>query len=216
MILLHNDLVRHIQRKSIVFEQAVGEDKDSNVLTDWTKVGPNSLDITIAPWIRRRQQSVPPMYYPWTDAPDTYWADAEFHKFIEVRPHETILAHSNEIVGSTQFVPIFVQRSGLGRIGQGFMAGFGDIGYIAPWTLEFTNHLETKVIIPAGVRVGQIYFLQGAGEGKLYAGSYGKRDWDVSDMLPKLHNDARRTIYGWPVERAAPFDDANKTPRSNA
>jgi dCTP deaminase len=105
------------------------------------------------------------------------------------------LCHTDEVVGGTNgftavcapapwpFVPVGLQ-----------MCWVGDVGYIARWTMEITNHSHATVVLPVGLRVAQILFFEVGPTRRQYAGKYGQQaahgqDWTPLDMLPKLYND---------------------------
>jgi deoxycytidine triphosphate deaminase len=206
MILLHDKIKLFIRKGVIVFHGPDGK-------TDETKIGPNSVDITISPIVRRvkatarKRQPDPVMgplhTWPWRDLTEHYWSTPEEIPDgweIEIQPGETILAVTNEAVGTrSDFVPILIQRSGTGRIGLLFGAGFGDVGYDKRWTLEIFNGSESVIHIPPGAKVGQVYFVRGEGNAK-YTGSYGQTPWTAADMIPKLFNDLKRDRNGLPIQ----------------
>jgi dCTP deaminase len=70
-------------------------------------------------------------------------------------------------------------------------AGVGDVGYIARWTMEITNHSHATIVLPVGMRVAQILFYEVGETLKTYHGKYGQQEqpWSPYDMLPKLYND---------------------------
>jgi len=69
-------------------------------------------------------------------------------------------------------------------------AGVGDVGYIARWTMEITNHSHATIELPVGLRVAQILFYEVGETDKHYSGKYGQSsEWSPYDMLPRLYND---------------------------
>ena len=82
---------------------------------------------------------------------------------IPVRPGDTILAHTIEIVGGRNgFTTSMRARSSIGRSCMSVCkcAGVGDVGYIARWTMEITNHSHATIELPVGLRVAQILFYE--------------------------------------------------------
>lgn len=84
---------------------------------------------------------------------------------IVIPPKSSVLAHSNEFVGSNAGVPITTllrARSSLMRSGISVSssAGWGDIGFTGRWGLLLHNTRERQVFIPFGMRIAQIVFLR--------------------------------------------------------
>lgn len=123
------------------------------------------------------------------------------HPVIILRPHERILAHTQEFIGCRwQGTTSMQARSTTGRNGIVVCmdAGWGDTGYIGRWTMEIKNHNEQFVVIPIGIRIAQIVFhhtgiVQGeyaSMTGKYQLGSGDDLDaikaaWHPSQMKPK-------------------------------
>jgi dCTP deaminase len=119
---------------------------------------------------------------------------------IRIRPGDTILAHTEEVVGGTNgFTTSMRSRSSIGRscLSVCKCAGVGDVGYISKWTMEITNHSHAMAILPVGLRVAQILFYEVGETLREYQGKYGSwRDWSPKDMLPKLYRDYDLTQVG--------------------
>lgn len=129
---------------------------------------------------------------------------------IEIKPLETILAHTLEFVGGLKQITSSMQtRSSHGRsdIGVCKCAGWGDVGYINRWTMEITNFSQHYTIpLVIGRRYAQIIFSEtgvitdkskdyGA-TGKYQQGNNLeeiKKNWVPEMMLPKLYLDRDRT-----------------------
>lgn len=123
---------------------------------------------------------------------------AEDDKIILIGPGESILAHTQEIIGGRKTVTTMMKaRSSIGR---SFLtvcscAGWGDIGYVKHWTMEIRNHHQTHTIpLVVGRRIAQIIFMDThRTETKTSYEKRGKycpsRPWTSSDMLPKLYLD---------------------------
>ncbi len=112
---------------------------------------------------------------------------------IVICPGETILAHTQEIVGGQNNIATKMNaRSSLGRLGISVCkcAGFGDVGFINKWTMEITNHSpSTSIILYVGMRIAQISFFRTGKVLREYKGKYGQEEWTPEDMIPKLWKD---------------------------
>jgi dCTP deaminase len=130
---------------------------------------------------------------------------------IWIGPGESLLAHTQEFIGSRQKVATTMQaRSSIGR---SFLvvcscSGVGDIGYNNRWTMEITNRSRHHAIpLVVGQRVAQIIFQLTDGSEKSYTanGKYQTVDdlesviknWTPSMMLPRMHDDWETNL---PVE----------------
>jgi len=128
-------------------------------------------------------------------------------KVILLRPHETILAHTQEFVGGRDIcVGKMYARSSLGR---NFIevckdAGWGDVGYFNKWTMEVTNNSQHFTIpLVVGRRIAQMVFyeveplkasvIDYVGEGGKYQLSQEieevKKSWNPHMMIPQMHKD---------------------------
>ena len=89
-----------------------------------------------------------------------------------LKPGELYLGRTNEIAGSTGYIPMYEGRSSMARLGikSHISAGFGDIGFVGTWTLEIT--VVKPVIIYPNMRIGQVYFQKGIGKNECYNGKY--------------------------------------------
>lgn len=124
---------------------------------------------------------------------------------IWIFPHETILCHTEEFIGGRPPIvtTMMKARSSVGRV---FIevckcAGWGDVGYVNRWTMEFTNNSEQYTIpLVVGRRVGQIAFFEVepilendyTTSGKYQSSSdleELKRLWKPEMMLPRLYRD---------------------------
>jgi len=122
-----------------------------------------------------------------------HWKIKKANKEIEIHPGETILAHTQEIIGGCHNIASKMNaRSSLGRLGLSVCkcAGFGDVGFINKWTMEITNHSQhASVRLPIGMRIAQISFFRTGRVLKEYQGKYGQGEWTPEDMIPKLWKD---------------------------
>jgi len=124
---------------------------------------------------------------------EKHWEIKKAIDHIVVRPGETILAHTQEVIGGRNNIASKMNaRSSLGRLGVSVCkcAGFGDVGFINKWTMEITNHLpSTSVVLHVGMRVAQISFFRTGKVLREYKGKYGQDEWKPEDMLPKMWKD---------------------------
>ncbi len=125
---------------------------------------------------------------------------------IVLEPGETILAHTDEFIGSRHLhTTKMYSRSSLGRsfIGVCKCAGWGDPGYFNRWTMEITNFaLHHSVILVVFRRIAQMVFIPtGPILGEDYASNAAskyqksgsleelKRIWTPDAMLPRLYKE---------------------------
>lgn len=75
-----------------------------------------------------------------------------------LKPGKLYLGRTVERTRTDKFIPMLEGRSSVGRLGMGIhvTAGFGDIGFDGPWTLEITV-TEPLRIYPL-VEIAQIYY----------------------------------------------------------
>lgn len=125
-------------------------------------------------------------------------------RVIIVQPRSTILGHTQEFIGGRGDITTHMQaRSGIGRscVTVCKCAGWGDIGWCLPWTMEIENTGKLPVVLIVGERVAQIVFHRTGEPLRQYndGGSYQKVDpydeetlmkaWKPQDMLSKLKRD---------------------------
>ena len=122
-----------------------------------------------------------------------HWKIKKTNSVIDIRQGETILAHTQEIIGARKNIATKMNaRSSVGRLGISVCkcAGFGDVGYISRWTMEITNHSQSAWIdLPVGMRIAQISFFRTGKVLNEYKGKYGQGEWTPEDMIPKLWKD---------------------------
>lgn len=89
-----------------------------------------------------------------------------------LEPHQLYLGHTQEEVGSDQYVPLLFGRSSVGRLGLfvEITAPIGDIGFHGEWTLMLSPVRPLRVY--PGMKIGQIMFFVSLGEVDLYQGKY--------------------------------------------
>jgi len=123
-------------------------------------------------------------------------------KLIFIHPNETILAHTEELIGGVSHVSTMMKaRSSMGRnfIEVCKCAAYGNIGYTNRWVLEITNNSRNFTIpLVVGRRIAQIIFFDTEGiinNSYTNAGKYQdkktidelKKSWKPHDMIPKLY-----------------------------
>lgn len=115
-------------------------------------------------------------------------------EIIVVRPHRTILGHTQEFIGGRIGITTMMKaRSSLGRsdVTVCRCAGWGDVGYINRWTMEITNNTNSNLVLIVGQRIAQIIFFNTSSNKDFYEGSYNLEHgiWKPEMMLPKLRLD---------------------------
>lgn len=162
---------------------------------DARQLGTNSYDVRLGPYYFIPNHNMVTVNFTEEADATAFWLGPYFAEdgIIRIRPGDTILAHTEEIVGGRNgFTTSMRARSSIGRscLSVCKCAGVGDVGYISRWTLEITNHSHAMAIIPVGLRVAQILFYEVGETLREYHGKYGSwKDWSPKDMLPKLYRD---------------------------
>jgi dCTP deaminase len=166
---------------------------------DQQQLGTNSYDVRLGEWFFESNRNL--LVVDFTREEDTraFWGEPRRAEdgVVAIRPGDTILCHTEEVVGGMNgFTTSMRARSSIGRacLSVCKCAGVGDVGYIARWTMEITNHSHATVVLPVGMRVAQILFYEVGATLREYAGKYGQaakhgQEWTPLDMLPKLYND---------------------------
>lgn len=171
------------------------------------QLGPNSYDVRLGNWYfkeKKRSYSDPSVLslLPDGNNPDhgnisALW-EGPFQSFdqILVPSGQTVLAHTVEVVGGRKDVAgMMAARSTVARCGLCVCkaAGYGDVGYVARWTMELSNFTKWDISIPVGMRIAQIYFEEVSNTTE-YDGKYGQYgdSWSPEDMLPKPELDWER------------------------
>lgn len=161
---------------------------------DPVQLGTNSYDVRLGPWYFEPNRNMQTVSFLSEAQTRKFWGEPiEATGVIPVRPGDTILAHTIETVGGQNgFTTSMRARSSIGRSCMSVCkcAGVGDVGYIARWTMEITNHSHATIELPVGLRVAQILFFEVGETEKRYEGKYGQSaEWSPYDMLPRLYND---------------------------
>ncbi len=161
---------------------------------DQRQLGTNSYDVRLGEWYFEPNRNM--VMVDFTKPEDTaqFWGEPlrATNGRIQIKPGDTILAHTIEVVGGRNgFTTSMRARSSIGRscLSVCKCAGVGDVGFIAHWTMEVTNHSHAIVSLPVGLRIAQILFYEVGSTVKEYHGKYGQGVWTPMDMLPRLYND---------------------------
>ncbi|MDQ2785153.1 MAG: dCTP deaminase [Chloroflexota bacterium] len=157
-------------------------------------LGTNSYDVRLGEFYFEPNRNMQTVSFLSEEQTKRFWGEPiRAHDVIAVRPGDTILAHTREIVGGRNgYTTSMRARSSIGRSCMSVCkcAGVGDVGYIARWTMEITNHSHATIALPVGLRVAQILFFEVGETDKHYEGKYGQSsEWSPYDMLPRLYND---------------------------
>lgn len=159
------------------------------------QLGTNSYDVRLGAYYFIPNHNMVSVNF--TDEEDAgkFWLGPYYAEdgVISIRPGDTILAHTEEVVGGRNgFTTSMRARSSIGRscLSVCKCAGVGDVGYISRWTMEISNHSHAMAVLPVGLRVAQILFYQVGETLHQYQGKYGSwNEWSPKDMLPKLYRD---------------------------
>jgi len=139
-------------------------------------MGPNSYDLTLGPTFCTYKRG--PDYHGGVVPLDSHRRQELItheigDKGFLLEPKVLYLGHTNETAGSTKYVPCIEGRSSMARLGiqVHLTAGFGDVGFIGQWTLEFS--VVEPVIIYKNDKICQVYFDTLEGDiDRLYQGKY--------------------------------------------
>lgn len=113
-------------------------------------------------------------------------------KFYPLEPGEFILMASNEILKIPNGYMGFVQgRSSIARLGiSSEEAGLIDSGFYGTITFEVENKTKDLILVPAGLRIGQIHFLKSQYAEMLYSTAHGsKYNGQIEATGSKIHLD---------------------------
>ncbi|MDP2736523.1 MAG: hypothetical protein Q8O59_01915 [bacterium] len=92
-----------------------------------------------------------------------------------LKPGKTYLGHTNEEIGSEDYLTILIGRSSVGRLGLFLQitADLGHVGLAHSWTLEL--HVVQPLKVYPLMKIGQVSFWEVIGKNKLeYEGKYHK------------------------------------------
>lgn len=117
--------------------------------------------------------------------------------FLALDPHERVLAHTHEFIGSRLItLPELRAKSSTVRWGltvSGGDGGWGDCGYISRWTLEIYNMNNCPISVPVGALIGQVVFhaVEAPEDGTVYgqssAGSSYQTGTNIDDLIQAWH-----------------------------
>jgi len=176
-------------------KEILSENRKGNIVIepfDQRQLSTNSYDVRLGEYIARGNSNLKLIDVFDKNDIITYWTIQKAKDSITLFPNETILAHTQEIIGGRNNIATKMNaRSSLGRCGISVCkcAGFGDVGFVNRWTMEITNHLDVTVALKVGMRVAQISFFRVEVPLKQYNGKYQSKDWKPEDMLPQLWKD---------------------------
>jgi dCTP deaminase len=178
-------------------KRIIEERENGNIVIepfDERQLGTNSYDVRLGEYYFEPNRNM--VRVDFTSPEDTaqFWGEPlrAVNGRIMIKPGDTILAHTIEVVGGRNgFTTSMRARSSIGRscLSVCKCAGVGDVGFIAHWTMEVTNHSHAIVSLPVGLRIAQILFYEVGETLKHYHGKYGQGEWTPMDMLPRLYND---------------------------
>jgi dCTP deaminase len=211
-------ILRHMEAGNIVID-----------VFDARNLGTCSYDVTLGEWYWREHNPDGGVmtYNPWSEKdvrrvwgakpfvaePARIWMDEHgplenIHpddQIIWIAPGETILCHTNEFIGGRGGI-ITTMMKARSTLGRNFIevckcAGWGDVGYVNRWTMEFTNNSRFyQIPLVVGRRVAQIAFFEVE---KIRSAQYEKdgkyqdtddleeikKKWNPTAMLPKMFKD---------------------------
>lgn len=174
-----------------------------------------SYDLSLGPWVARYRCGLTDeeryrVIRPHEDTTDLFvLIDTTLDGGFLLEPGERVLGHTREAAGGTvafcdpQRKKAVAVNSAIHctstaqRIGISVCldAGWGDVGYVYPWTLEITNHAPRPIWLPIGAIICQIAFEEVTVPERIYGqdqGSYiTKEPWGPHMMLPKKLKTAR-------------------------
>jgi dCTP deaminase len=161
---------------------------------DLRQLGTNSYDCRLGEWYFQPTKYLDVIDFTDEEEARAFWGEPlKAEGTIIVKPGTTILAHTLETIGGRNGITTQMHaRSSIGRSGLSVCkcAGVGDVGYIARWTMEISNHTTCAIVLPVGIRVCQIKFDYVGETLQEYAGKYGQEEqWSPYDMLPRLYRD---------------------------
>lgn len=153
-------------------------------------IGPNSLDVRLAPVVLKMTPSSSPINPAEVENSENIYEKLDITESgILLNPGDFLLGSAMESIdcstpiglNSDTYVQHYDGRSTMARLGiqSHVSAGFGDYGFRGAFTLEICNHGVRPVQLFPGMRIGQVYFTQAFGP-KLYSG------YDQTNFEPQL------------------------------
>src|SRR5581483_12119778 len=158
-------------------------------------LGTNSYDCTLGPWYYEENEDIPEIYVDdpshvslfWRGPMEARWDNNRQASYIPVLPGCTILAHTQEIIGTRNgYVAKMYSKSTTARLGLSVCrcAGVGDVNFVSHWTMEISNHTQTILWLPVGMKIAQFCYYHVGETLKNYKGHYGQEEtWAPQDML---------------------------------
>jgi dCTP deaminase len=160
---------------------------------DMRQLGTNSYDCRLGEWYFEPTKYADVINFTDEEQARAFWGEPlRAREVIHVKPGTTILAHTQEVIGARNGITTQMHaRSSIGRSGLSVCkcAGVGDVGYVARWTMEISNHTTCTIVLPVGLRICQIKFDYVGETLQEYHGKYGQNEWSPYDMLPRLYRD---------------------------
>jgi dCTP deaminase len=148
-------------------------DKDIEITPfNIANVGPNSVDLTLAPRIFEMQKRGPlTQERPWFLDEPVFEEDCiewDCTRGLLLQAGHFYIASTAEWTSTKEYVPMIEGRSSVGRHGLfiHITAGFGDIGFKGHWTLELYPTVD--IVVKAGTRICQIFYHTIEGKGDTY------------------------------------------------
>jgi dCTP deaminase len=131
------------------------------------QVNPNSYDFRLGHTVMGYRNATLDV----SEVQPTWTAEMDDEGFI-FRPGRIYLAHTLEVMGSCNYVPIIRAKSSVARLGLFIhvTADLIDIGSVNQWTLQL--HAVQPVRLYPKMRIGQVTFWTVQGEISLYDGKY--------------------------------------------
>ncbi|GIW11444.1 MAG: dCTP deaminase [Chloroflexi bacterium] len=184
MVLSDKRILEEMARGNIVIEPF-----------DERQLGTNSYDVRLGEWYYEPNRNLVLVDFFDEESMRAFWGEPKHAQdgYIIIRAGDTILAHTQEVVGARNgFTTSMRCRSSIGRSALSVCkcSGLGDVGYIARWTMEITNHSQAHIRLPVGARIAQIMFYEVGPTLREYRGKYGQQTtWTPEEMLPRLSQD---------------------------
>ena len=156
MILTGNEIISRHQGGELFIEPFSAE-----------QVNPNSYDLRLGSTLLSYRETIIDV-----KSPAAYELVQIPPKGIVLEKDKFYLGSSQEIVGSTHFVPILHAKSGIARLGLfvHITADLIDIGSMGQITFQLLPTMNIRVF--SGMRIAQMSFWQTKGVIKLYQGKY--------------------------------------------
>lgn len=174
----------------------------TKLTVDSLKFGPNSVDVTLHPKLLRYMVRSPTAMAVRVIQPgsrqDLALIETQGSEALVLKPGDFCLAAVQERFVATPFwvngtqyyaVPMIEGRSTFARLGLAvhITAGFGDVGFDAPFTLELKNMATHAIALTPGMRIAQVYFQIVStffGPPEIYSGAYSQQSTIEGPVAP--------------------------------